>query len=145
MISTGYTKPDQTAFAANLSPHETVVTLDTGQNIAVWAQCGVEPNTGNPVLTANARAVNADGTDYTDAVGQTVKTCFSHTSNADEVAEVGGMAALQKIAMLAVLGESTAPLYTDPVHAQSLSDWSIRTNLASAAHAGPVTDAGALL
>ena len=140
-----YTKPDQSPFAANLLPHEIVVTLDTSEHIAVCASCGVEPNTGNPTVAASARVVNADGSAYLDGAGKTVQVGFSHTSHPAELVEAGGMPALQRIAMMAVLGESTAPLYTDPIHAQSLSDWSIRTNLASAAHAGPVTDGWALL
>jgi hypothetical protein len=140
-----YTKPDQTPFSANLKDHEWVVTLDTGQNVAVCCEMSVEPNSGNPVVSACARVVNVDGTTAVDGIGKTMESTFPHTSTVQEVGEVGGVTALQKIALMAVLGESTAPLFTDPIHSTELLNWSIRTNIASAAHAGPVADLGSLL
>ena len=140
-----YTKPDQTPFAANLNDNEIVVTLDSGQNIAVRCECSVEPNSGNPVCKAFARVVDATGANALDSMGEPMLASFGHTSSAAELDELGGMPALQKIAIMAVLGESTAPLFQDPIHATELLNWSIRTNIAAAAHAGPVTDLGSLL
>lgn len=139
-----YTKPSQTTFT-QLQPNETVVTLDTGDNVAVRCESSVEPNSGNPAVAAWARVVDAVGADKLDGAGQPIQSSFSHCSNPTEMASVGGAAALQKVAVMAVLGESTAPLWQDPIHASVLQNASIRTNLASAAHAGPVTDLGALL
>lgn len=51
---------------------------------------------------------------------------------------------MQKCVLMAVLGEPTAPLWPDPSSAPMLANASIRTYLASAAHAGQV-DTGALL
>lgn len=140
-----YTKPIQTPFTANLAADEFVVTLDTGQSVAVHVIGSVEPTSGNPVCTAWARVVAADGTDALDAAGQPMKTGFAHTSNPTELISLGGAPALQKIMLMAVLGESTAPLWQDPIHASVLENASIRTNIASSAHAGPVSNLGALL
>jgi hypothetical protein len=140
-----YTKPDQIPFAGNLAPDEFVVTLDSGQSVAVRAEGSVEPTSGNPVCAAWARVVNGDGTNAVDAAGQPMETAFCHTSNPTELAELGGAAVLQKIMLMAVLGESTAPFWQDPIHASVLQNASIRTNIASAAHAGPVTDLSSLL
>jgi hypothetical protein len=139
-----YTKPVQTPFV-NLQPHEFVVTLDTAQNVAVRVESSVEPTSGNPVVSAWGRVVDATGIDKPDGVGQPIYTAFSHCSNPTEQSSVGGAAGLQKAALMAVLGESTAPLWTDPIHATMLQNASIRTNIASAASAGPVTLPGALL
>jgi hypothetical protein len=140
-----YSKPDQTPFAANLTDHETVVTLDTGQNVAVRCEGSVEPNSGNPAVAAWARVVGADGVSLLDGAGAPILSAFTHCSNPTEMADLGGAAALQRLAVMAVLGESTAPLWQDPIHSSVLENASIRTNIASAAHAGPVTDLGAIL
>jgi hypothetical protein len=140
-----YTKPDQAPFAGNLADHETVVTLDTGEHVAVRCECSVEPNSGNPAVMAWARVVDTAGANLLDGCGCSITSGFSHCSNPTELAELGGAPALQRIAVLAVLGESTAPLWQDPIHASVLENASIRTNIASAAHAGPVTNLGALL
>lgn len=139
-----YSKPDQTPFAANLTDHEVVVQLDSGDYVAVCCACSVEPSSGNAVIKAAARVVDGTGADALDADGGAMKTSFSHTSSPQEASELG-IPALQKISMMAVLGESTAPMFQDPIHAVELINWSIRTNIASSAHAGPVTDPGALL
>lgn len=140
-----YTKPDQTPFTANLVDHETVVTLDSGQAVAVRCECSVEPNSGNPAVSAFARAVDASGVSTMDGTGQPIATSFSHCSCPGEVDNLGGVGVLQKLAIMAVLGEPTSPLWQDPIHATVLQNASIRTNLTSAASAGPVTDLGALL
>lgn len=138
-----YTKPDQTAFTL-LQPNEVVVTLDTGDHIAVRCESTVEPNSGNPAVAAWARVVDSVGADKLDGMGQSMCSSFSHCSNPTEVATIGGVPALQKLALLAVLGESTSPLWQDPIHQTTLENASIRTNLAAAAHAGPA-NAGSLL
>jgi hypothetical protein len=140
-----YTKPDQTPFAANLAADEFVVLLDTGQTVGVRCEGSVEPNSGNPAIAAFARQVDATGKTVLDAAGDPVTSSFSHCSNPTELADLGGASALQKIALMGVLGESTAPLWQDPIHASLLVNASIRTNIASAAHAGPVADLGNLL
>ena len=129
---------------SGLLPNETAVTLDTGDMVALNAVCGIESNTGNPSIVGAARVINADGTDKLDAIGQPITSGFSHVTNATEIAQVGTMAGVQKCVLLAMLGESTAPLWQDPIHQTILQNASIRTNLASAAHAGPV-NAGSLL
>lgn len=135
---------------AGLQANETAVTLDTGDLVAVQATCSVEPNSGDPVITADARVINADGTNKLDSQGQPMHSSWCYGSFAAEIANLGngdavaGMAVLQKCCLMAVLGEDTSPMWTDQIHAIALQNASIRTNLASAAHAGPV-DAAALL
>lgn len=135
---------------ASLAPGETAVTLDDGSLVAVMAVSSVQDTSGNPVIAATARAINADGTDKPDALGQPVRAAWRYTSFAAEVANLGhgdataGMAALQKACLMAVLGEDTAPMWQDPIHYTTLQEASIRTHLASAAHAGQV-DVGTLL
>lgn len=138
-----YTKPNQTSFT-KLLPNEFVVTLDSGQNVAVAVSVQVEDNSGNPALMATARVVASDGTSEPDANGNSIQSAFTHTSNPTEVTQAGGMAAIQKQMLLAVLGEPVT-IWTDPIHATVLENASIRTNIATAAHAGPVADPGSLL
>lgn len=140
-----YTVPDQTPFADMMREGELVVELDTGDLVAVYAVTSVEPNTGNPVVVAEARAVNADGSTKCDGCGDQTGTSFSHCSNATEVATLGGIDKLQKLVVMAVLGEDTAPLWKDPAHTAMLDHASIRSNLMCAAHAGPVKGLASLL
>lgn len=129
---------------AGLQPGETAVTLDTGDHVAVSAVCGVQDGSGNVSVTAAARVINADATGKLDANGKAITSGFSHSTNPTEEASVGGIAGVQKCVLLAVLGESTAPLWQDPIHATVLQNASIRTAIASAAHAGPVNTASLL-
>lgn len=136
---------DPSPFAANLQPEELVVQLDTGDHVAVRVSAGMDAASGNPVLKAWARAVNADGTTRLGPNGEPLQSAMSHTMSAAELSAVGSIGAALRIAARAVLGEDTAPLWTDPIHATPLQDWSIRSNLATAAHWGPVADLGSLL
>lgn len=127
-----------------LNEGETAVTLDDGSIIAVQAKSTVQETSGCPVIAATARAIKADGTPETLPDGSPIASAFQHTSCQDEITMAGGVDQVQKCCLLAVLGEPTAPLWQDPIHATALANASIRTAIASAAHAGPV-DAGALL
>lgn len=140
-----YTKPSQTPFAANLAVDEFVVTLDTGENIAVRCGAVVQNNTGYVMLTAQARVVDASGTTQNDANGHPITSETGCNASPSDIALAGSMGAMQKLAIMAVLGESTAPLWTDTVHTTMLTNASIRNTIASAAHAGPVSDLAALL
>lgn len=145
-----YTKLDPQP--TGLQPGETAVRMDSGAYVAIAAQCSVEPNSGNPVIASTARVINSptDGTDKLDATGQPMHSAWQYISYPAELANLGngdataGMAVLQKCCLMAVLGEDTSPMWADPIHFTALQDASIRTNLASAAHAGPV-NAGAIL
>lgn len=137
-----YSKTDPAP--AGLNPGETAVTLDDGTIVAVQATSSVQETSGSPVIAATARAIKADGTPETLPDGSPIASSLMHTSNPDESASAGGIAAVQKCVLMAVLGEPTAPLWQDPVHSTMLANASIRTYLASAKAAGPV-DAGALL
>lgn len=137
-----YTKTDPQP--SGLNPGESAVTLDSGTIVAVQAKSSVQKTSGCPVIAATARAIKADGSPETLPDGSPIASAFQHTSCQEEITTVGSMAAVQKCVLMAVLGEPTAPLWTDPSAATMLSNASIRTAIASAAHAGPV-DAGALL
>jgi hypothetical protein len=141
-----YTKPVQTPFAPNLVESEFVVLLDSGDFVAISAAMSVEPNSGNAVCQVSARAVDAAGLTRMDAATppQPISSGWSHMSNPDEIAATGSIGEIQKQCMLAVLGEPTT-LWGDPIHSTTLVSVSIRTNLGSAAHAGPVTDLSTLL
>lgn len=129
---------------SGLKPNEVAVQLDTGDLIVVGCDTTIAPNSGNPCITTQARAINSDGTDKLDVNGQPIRSAFTHSSDQTEITNAGGIGAVQKCCLLAALGEPTAPLWQDPIHATMLGNASIRTALASAAHAGSV-DAGALL
>lgn len=116
----------------------TAVQLDSGDYVAVAAKTVVQANTGNPVITAVARAINSDGTDRLDAIGQLMQSQFTHAATQDDITACGSIPDTQKRVLLAVLGEDTSPLWQDPSSAIMLRNASIRTNIDSAAHAGPV-------
>lgn len=137
-----YTKTDPAP--AGMNPGETAVTLDSGTVVAVQATSSVQEHSGCPVIAATARAINADGTPVTLPDGSPIATSLRHTSCQSEIDEAGGIDKVQKCVLLAVLGEDTAPLWQDPIHAGMLANASIRAMLASAAAAGQV-DAGELL
>lgn len=129
---------------ADLNAGETAVTLDDGTIVAVQAKSSVQETSGCPVIAATARAIKADGSPETLPDGSPIASAFQHTSCAQEITDAGGIDVVQKCVLMAVLGEPTTPLWKDPSASTMLSNASIRTALASAAHAGPV-DAGALL
>jgi hypothetical protein len=140
-----YTKPDQTPFAANLATDEFVVTLDSGQTVAVRCALNVESNTGYAMLTPQARQVDGSGVTVLDANGHPIASEFGCNASPADITLAGSMGAMQKLAIMAVLGEPTAPMWEDPIHTTMLTNASIRTTIASASHAGPVASLGSLL
>ncbi|HEX5328339.1 MAG TPA: hypothetical protein VFW75_16920 [Acetobacteraceae bacterium] len=110
----------------------------------VQGHCDLQPDSGCPVISATARAVDKTGASLTAPDGSPIAAAFQHTSNQDEITAAGGIGPVMKCCLLALLGEPTTPLWTDPIHATMLTNVSIRTAIASAAHAGPI-DAGSLL
>ena len=142
-----YTKPTQTPFAANLQPNEFVVTLDTGETVAVCAMAKRIP--GNRItVDAAARQVGSDGSTILDANGHAVTSSLSHAFTGEDVTAYTAPT-LIKECMLLVLGEPTlvfgATPGLPPLDPSAVLSYSIRHAISSAAHAGPVTDAGALL
>lgn len=137
-----YTKPDQAAFS-EAGPEELVVQLDSGELVAVRAIGEVDQNTGNAVIKARARAVQADGSPLLDANGHITQSEYAFSADPAGVDAMGGMTAFQKLMLLTVLGEN--PQWPSPPASDILEHASIRTNLAAAAHAGPVMGIAALL
>ncbi len=137
---------NQAPFAANLkAPGEIVLQLDTGQLIAVRARVDVQRGSGSATLFCDARLVNADGTDKLDANGKDITSSFSHTTSKVGIDAAGGRGPMMKLCIMALLGESTGPLWNDAVHAEFLDHANIRTTIASALTAGSVTTLGAIL
>ena len=142
-----YTKPTQTTFAANLQPNEFVVTLDTGETVAVCAMA--HRIAGNRItVDAAARQVGPDGSTIVDANGHAVTSSLSHAFTGEDVTAYTAPT-LIKDCMLLVLGEPTlvfgATLGLPPLDPTAVLSYSIRHAIANAAHAGPVTNAASLL
>ena len=131
----GYSKPVQSKFPKRDAADKAfVVTLDSGENVAVWVVSSVEPNTGNLVAQAGARVVTADGSDLLDAAGQTIESGYSFTSNPTFLASVGGPAAFQKLMLMTVMGEPAN--WPHALTQDVLDHASIRTNIKAAASSG---------
>lgn len=64
---------------------------------------------GNPIVSVHARCINADGTPYKDGHGQPVTAAYSVSATRAVVTPCGSVRALQKCALLLLLGESFAP------------------------------------
>lgn len=127
-----------------LATDETAVTLDDGAVIAVSADIVPQANGSPSVIKASARAVHMDGTPVDDSQGQPVVSVFTHTPTVQQANDATQFAAVQKDCLMAVLGEPTTTIMTDPIHAAALANASIRNRLAALAIAGPV-NSGALL
>jgi len=138
-----YTKPDQTPFMDNISVNEFVVQLDQGEFVVLKAMGSVEPNSGNTVIEATARVVTPDGSPYLDANGKEIKTVYTFSCDMDGINNIGGMSEFQRKMLLTVLGEDAG--WPNVPHQDVLDHASIRTNLAAADHAGPVSDILSLL
>ena len=146
----------QSPQSVGLQPDETAITLDTGASVAVCAQ--VDRNHGNTVaITSHARQIDTMGATMVDANGHPIQSDASHQFQPEIVATYT-LPALTKEMLRLVLGEpptlfvepATTPTATSapaltPIDPGVLSAWSIRNAITSAAHAGPVTDAAALL
>lgn len=140
-----YTKPDQAPYASQLLPGEFVVILDTGEAVAARAVSEVEPTTGQMVVKATARAVEADGSTRIDANGHPIATAYAFTADTDTINALGGPNGFQRKMLLTVLGEDVLAAWPNPLPPDVLEQVSIRSTLASAAFAGPVQDPGSLL
>lgn len=141
-----YTKiADQTPFAANLQPNEIVVRLDMGAKVALRADINVQRLSGVASINGFARVVKADGSNFLDPQGNPVTASVSHTTSTAQVQQIGSIKGVVKLCFMALLGEPTDPLWLDPIHAEFLDHASIRTTIANAQSAGPVTDASTIL
>lgn len=124
-----------------LQAHEVQVTLDTGQIVAVCARASRLGN-GSTAFEADARVLTPTGATEADANGHAIKSGCRFTLDAATTNSVTPQAAL-KDATLLVLGET--PLVLTSFGAGQHASWSIRSAIAAAAHAGPVTDLAAVL
>jgi hypothetical protein len=138
-----YTKIDQAPFAANLASGEIAVRLDTGELVAVRAVGSVEPNTGNVVINAYARAVTANGSALMDDIGQAIQSEYCASLDAANLTLHGGIDGFRKQMILTVLGEPAN--WPHDRHQDVLDHASIRSNLVAASHAGTAMDLSALL
>lgn len=137
-----YTKPDQSLFQG-LADGELVVQLDSGDLVAVRALGEVEPNTGNAVVKATARAIGPSGEARVDANGQPIATAYSFSADTGTLAALGGIDGFRRCMLLTVMGEPAG--WLNPLPDGVLEHASIRTNLASAAASGIAQDLGAII
>lgn len=88
-----------------LYPNEVAVTLDSGQDVAVYVEATPAGNNAGLVFYASARAIQADGTTLLHQPGnvQMVTECQHASSQAEVTAH--GADALAKCMAMAVLGE----------------------------------------
>lgn len=142
-----YLKPLQTPFAANLVNDEFVVTLDTGEHVAV---CSSSMRVAGNTLEvhAAARQVDLTGVTVNDDNGHPVQTSMQHQFPVAEVT-IYGAPALTKDCLLLALGEPTlvfgATPGLPPMDISARDAYSIRHAIAAAAHAGTTANLGAML
>lgn len=95
---------------------ETVVKLDDiGALVAVRCPCERDPQSNMLVFTATARAINADGSQQSDALGRPVITALRHASSAEELASLTANVIARECLYL-VLGESLTANPTPYLH-----------------------------
>lgn len=135
---------------SGLLPGETAVTLDTGQLVAVSLTATPVDNNAGMVFTAQARAINADGSTVMHGA-VAMLTAGSHLSSHDEFTRLGA-SVIGKGMVQAVLGEDLATETIDsggtsvtqpipPIGASALTAWSIRNMLAVSSNASGVSAA----
>ena len=134
------------ATAPNLPTDEVQVTLDTGHSVAAKA-LATRISGGSVNIRVEARQINPEtGETLKDANGDPIISSASHTFDAATIA-AQTLPACTKDMILLVLGE--APLLfgaalpaLDP---SVVAAYSIRSAIAAAAHAGPMTNLASLL
>jgi hypothetical protein len=124
---------------------ESQITLDTGQSVGLGVHVTRMPGGGSAVLAA-ARQLEPDGTTTLDANGHPITSACSHAFDATTVAGQTLPACAKDCALLAlgeppVLFGASLPALDPSV----IASYSIRNAIASAAHAGAVSNLGALL
>lgn len=154
--------PQPAARAATLSesqigpglyPNEVAVTLDSGQDVAVYVDAKPADNNAGIIFYASARAIAVDGTTQMHGTIQMVTEC-QHASSQAEVTQFGASALAQCMA-LAVLGEPipTATItsggtpVTQPIipwDTTFLSNVSIRTMFTASSASTAVTTSSVL-
>jgi len=124
---------------------EAQITLDTGQSVGLGVHVTRMPGGGSAVLAA-ARQLEPDGTTTLDANGHPITSACSHAFDATTVAAQTLPACAKDCALLA-LGEPPVLFGTvlPPLSAEVMASYSIRNAIASAAHAGSVSDLATLL
>jgi hypothetical protein len=138
-----YTKLDPQP--TTLEPGETAVTLDSGDIVATSISVEALETAGDVFITASARAINADGTARLLPSGRPITATFGHTAKPQETTDAGGLTAVQRCCLMAVLGEDTAPLWTDPIHSALRTSSSVRVALTAAADVQAAPSAAELL
>ena len=141
--------------APGLYPNEVAVTLDSGQDVAVYVEATPAGNNAGIVFYASARAIASDGATQLHQPGnvQMVTEC-QHASSQAEVSTYGADA-LAKCMAMAVLGEpiptttvnSGGTQVTQPVipwDANFLAAVSIRTMFTSSTASSSITTSSVL-
>ncbi len=130
---------------ATLQPNELQITLDTGQSVAVLASATRQPG-GGATVTVTAREINGSGATVNDANGHGITSAVSHSFDAATIASATLPACIKDCSLLA-LGEPTLlfGVSLPALDPSVIASYSIRNAIASAAHAGPVTDLASVL
>jgi hypothetical protein len=139
--------------APGLYPNELAVTLDSGQDVALYVDANPVDNNAGIVFYGSARVISANGQTQMSGAVQMV-TELQHTSSQAEIAAYGASALAQCVA-LAMLGEpiptvtvnSGGTSVTQPMipwDANLLASASVRTMIAAATASVAVTTSGLL-
>jgi hypothetical protein len=96
---------DTEALGPGLYPSEVALALSGGALVAAGLETAWLPNNGGVSFTAWARWIEADGSSRTTAQGERAEIEFRYTADAATIAAMGGVEAIGRELLLAVLGE----------------------------------------
>lgn len=138
-----YTKNDPQP--SGLNAGETAVTLDDGTIVAIKSVSSRDPDTNVMRVGVTARAIDANGSPIVAPDGSPIAVDYRNGPvDPADIERAGSIDAYVKCCLMRVLGESTDPLWQDPLDANVNAQVSIRHALALATAVTSV-DAGALL
>ena len=140
---------------SGLYPNEVAVTLDTGEDVAVFVQRTWTTNNAGLSFYASGRLINADGSTKLCVAGAEIVVEFQHVSSQNEI-DAQGIDPLTKCHVLAILGEPITavpvPGATDgttmpmiPWSEPFLASVSVRHAIAATAVAGEVSNLATLI
>ena len=139
--------------APGLYPNEVAVTLDSGQDVAIYVDAKPADNNAGIIFYASARAIDATGQTQMHGAIQMVTEC-QHTSSQAEVTQYGASALAQAM-VLAVLGEPIPTVTVNsggtqvsqpiiPWDANFLANVSIRAMFTASTASSAITTSGVL-
>ncbi|MDE2473207.1 MAG: hypothetical protein KGL35_32000 [Bradyrhizobium sp.] len=121
----------------------TLVQLDSGAYVLLAVHARVLHGTGALHVSGTATAVDGAGAPVLDANGHEATSGFGQTLTPAQATDAAAVQAAIKDVSLVLLGEP--PVSADLSSSPDIGSASIRNAIASAAHAGPVTNLGSIL